>query len=152
MARKQWNPASLATRLPVEEVTVDDWVTWEQHLGVSLIQRSPILKRSSVLRFADGIRIAKSQAGDHRLINSEEEYYILRNDHLEFALEPRLESWVTFLRHVNGALSVDQILRVTGVAERDVWKHLEEAVEYDVLNIAVGPDETAVSFQERASE
>ena len=152
MARKQWNPASLATRLPVEEVTVDDWVTWEQHLGVSLIQRSPILKRSSVLRFADGIRIAKSQAGDHRLINSEEEYYILRNDHLEFALEPRLESWVTFLRHVNGALSVDQILRVTGVAERDVWKHLEEAVEYDVLNIAVGPDETAVSVQERASE
>ena len=59
---------------------------------------------------------------------------------------------MTFLRHVNGALSVDQILRVTGVAERDVWKHLEEAVEYDVLNIAVGPDETAVSVQERASE
>lgn len=62
-------------------------------------------------------------------------YYILRNDDLEFALEPNLEPWVKFLRQVNGVRRVEEILETAGVTERDIWKHLEEAVKYDVLNV-----------------
>jgi hypothetical protein len=30
---------------------------------------------------------------------------------------------------------VNEILSAAGVADRQVWKHLEEALEYDVLNV-----------------
>ena len=112
---------------------IDDWPTWEQRFGISLVQSSPALERDSIVRFADGIRVVKSEAGDPRLVD-EGGYYILRNDDLEFTLEPNLEPWVKFLRCVNGERSVDEILRISGVGGSDIWKHLEEAVEYDVLN------------------
>jgi asparagine synthase (glutamine-hydrolysing) len=134
MAKATSGPESFGGRLPVAEVIVDDWSKWEQRFGISLVKRSPVLDRNSVVRFADGIRVVKSEAGDPRLID-EGGYYILRNDDLEFTLEPNLEPWVKFLRLVNGARSVDEILRAVGATDRDVWKHLEEAVEYDVLNV-----------------
>ena len=120
--------------LPVSEVIVEDWSAWERRFGISLVQRSPALERNSVVRFADGIRVVKSEAGDARVMD-EGGYYILRNDDLEFTLEPNLEPWVRFLRLVNGVRSVSDILLAAGVADRDFWKHLEEAVEYDVLNV-----------------
>jgi asparagine synthase (glutamine-hydrolysing) len=134
MAGAQPEATSWNGRLPINEVHIDDWASSEKRFGVALIQRSPSLERNSVLRFADGIRVVKSEAGDRRLMDAEE-YYILRNNDLEFAIEAHLEPWVKFLRHVNGTRSVDQILQAAGVAEREIWKHLEEAVEYDVLNV-----------------
>jgi asparagine synthase (glutamine-hydrolysing) len=139
MAKAPSQPERLDGRLPVADVVVDDWSTWEQRFGISLVQRSPILDRSSVVRFADGIRVVKSEAGDPRLVD-EGGYYILRNDDLEFTLEPNLEPWVRFLRLVNGVRSVDEILQAMGAADQAVWKHLEEAVEYDVLNVVPGLD------------
>jgi len=134
MAKAPYEPESFDGQLPVAEVIVDDWSKWEQGFGISLVQRSPVLDRNSVVRFADGIRLVKSEAGDPRLAD-EGGYYILRNDDLEFTLEPNLEPWVKFLRLVNGVRSVDEILQAVGAADQVVWKHLEEAVEYDVLNL-----------------
>jgi asparagine synthase (glutamine-hydrolysing) len=134
MAKAESQPEGWRGELPVSEVIVDDWSTWEQRFGTSLVQRTPALERRSVVRFADGIRVVKSEAGDARLLD-EGGYYILRNDDLEFTLEPNLEPWVRFLRLVNGVRSVDDIMQAAGVADRDVWKHLEEAVEYNVLNV-----------------
>jgi asparagine synthase (glutamine-hydrolysing) len=134
MAKAPSPPESFSGRLPVAEVIIDDWSTWEQRFGMSLVQRSRALERNSVVRFADGIRLVKSEAGDPRLAD-EGGYYILRNDDLEFTLEPNLEPWVQFLRLVNGVRSVDEILQAVGGTGRDIWKHLEEAVEYDVLNV-----------------
>jgi asparagine synthase (glutamine-hydrolysing) len=134
IAKAQSKPERFDDRLPVAEVTVDDWSAWDERFGISLVQRSPALGRSSVVRFADGIRVVRSEVGDPRMAD-EGGYYILRNDDLEFTLEPGLEPWVKFLRLVNGVRSVDEILEAAGVADRDVWKHLEEALEYDVLNV-----------------
>jgi asparagine synthase (glutamine-hydrolysing) len=120
--------------LPVEEVIVDNWPTWEQRFGISLVRRSPVLERNSVIGFADGIRVVKSEAGDSRLMDGVG-FYILRNNDLEFALEPNLEPWVKFLRLVDGVRSVDEILQAADIDGLDIWKHLEEAVEYDVLNV-----------------
>lgn len=128
-AAENWNGC-----LPIEELAVDDWPTWEQRCGISLVQRSPALERNSVVGFADGIRVVKGEAGDSRVVDGGG-YYILRNNDLEFALEPNLEPWVNFLRWVDGARSVDEILQAAGIDDRDIWKHLEEAVEYDVLNV-----------------
>src|SRR5262249_50934342 len=127
-------PDRFPGNLPAVEVIVDDWSVWDQRFGISLVQRTPALSHDSVIRFADGIRVVKSEIGDPRVVD-EGGYYILRNDDLEFTLEPNLEPWVRFLRCVNGSRSVNEILSAAGVADREVWKHLEEAVEYDVLNV-----------------
>jgi asparagine synthase (glutamine-hydrolysing) len=150
MAKAEPEPAD-SIALPVREVVIDEWGSLGEHLGVSLIQRLPTLDRNSVLRFADGVRVVKSEAGDRRLIDAEE-YYILRNNDLEFTIEPHLESWVKFLRQVNGTRSVDQILRRAGVAEGEIWKHLEEAVEYDILNVVAGLSEETFVAGHRCRE
>jgi asparagine synthase (glutamine-hydrolysing) len=67
----------------VEQVIVDDWSVWDQRFGISLVQRTPTLSHDSVVRFADGIRVVKSEVGDPRVLD-EGGYYILRNDDLEF--------------------------------------------------------------------
>jgi asparagine synthase (glutamine-hydrolysing) len=139
MARAQPAPDGWDGHLPVVEATVDDWSTVEQHFSISLVSRSPVLDRKSVLSFSNGIRVVKGEVGDPRLVD-EGEYYILRNNELEFALEPALEPWVRFLRQVNGARTVEEILRAADVSEPDVWKHLEEAIEYDVLNVVPTTD------------
>ena len=134
MAKAQPASESSNDRLPVAEITIDNWAVWTQRFGLSLVQRLPALNRDSVVRFADGIRLVKSETGDPRLTD-EGGYYILRNNHLEFSLEPFLEPWVRFLRLVNGVRQVKEILETADLAEAAIWKHLEEAVEYDVLRI-----------------
>ncbi|WP_442756448.1 asparagine synthase (glutamine-hydrolyzing) [Methylocystis sp. JAN1] len=125
--------------LPVTEVAIDDWSAWRQKFGISLVRRAPTLDRDSVLCFADGIRIVCSEAGDPRL-KEDGDYYILRHNALEFALEPQLKPWVRFLRHVDGAQSVAEILDEIGMSDAEVWKHLEEAVEYNVLCVVSPPE------------
>jgi asparagine synthase (glutamine-hydrolysing) len=134
MAKTPPAPESWSGHLPVSEVTIDDWSTWEQRFGLSLVRRSPTLDPNSVIRFADGIRLVKREGGDPQLAD-EGGYYILRNNGLEFALEPKLEPWIKFLRQVNGVRTVAENLRAAGVSDRDIWKHLEEAIEYNVLNV-----------------
>lgn len=138
--------------LPIEEVAVDEWDALSERLGVSLIRRAAALERNCVLRFADGIRVVRGEAGDRRLVKAEE-YYILRHDVLEFAIEPDIEPWIKFLREVDGIRTVGQILHAARVAEREIWKYLEEAVEYDVLEIVPhpGPTTSADSDQTRLS-
>jgi asparagine synthase (glutamine-hydrolysing) len=139
MAETQPGPESWTGQLPVSEVIIDDWSLWEQRFGLTLVHRSPTLDRNSVVRFADGIRVVKSEAGDPRLAD-EGGYYILRNNDLEFALEPNLEPWVKFLRKVDGVRTVAEILQTAGVVGKDVWKHLEEAVEYNVVTVSPPSD------------
>jgi asparagine synthase (glutamine-hydrolysing) len=134
MAKAPAKPQRFDGPLPVNEVTIEDWSAWEQRFGVSLVQRTPALGRDSVVRFADGIRVVKSEAGDPRMVD-DGGYYILRNDDLEFSLEPTLEPWVEFLRLVDGVRSVGELLKAARLSDMDVWKHLEEAIEYDVLNV-----------------
>ena len=134
MAKAPAKPQAFDGPLSVTEVSVEDWSAWEQRFGVSPVQRTPALGRDSVVRFADGIRIVKSEAGDPRMID-DGGYYILRNDDLEFSIEPTLEPWMKFLRLVDGVRSVGDILKAARLTDVDVWKHLEEAIEYDVLNV-----------------
>ncbi|BDV40865.1 asparagine synthetase [glutamine-hydrolyzing] 2 [Methylocystis bryophila] len=130
-------PDSWSGDLPVSEAIIGDWPTWEQNFGVSLVQRTPSLERSSVLRFADGISVLRKEAGDPKAGRSDA-YCILRNDVLEFTLDAKLEPWVRFLRQVDGAKSVEETIRAADVTEAEIWKHLEEAVEYKVLQVSSG--------------
>ena len=127
-------PSSWNGDLPLSEATIDDWPSWERNFGVSLVQRSPSLERSSIVRFADGICVLREEAGDSR-ISGGGRYRILRNDVLEFTLDAKLEPWARFLRHVDGVKSVEETSRAAGVTEAEIWKHLEEAIEYNVLNV-----------------
>lgn len=139
MSKMRTEAESWSGELPVNEVITDDWSSWESRFGLSLVQRTLSLSKKSVVRFSHGIRLVKAETGDPRLAD-DGGYYVLRNNELEFALEPSLEPWVNFLRHVDGSLNVGEILEAVGVAEGDVWKHLEEALEYDVLNVVPGDD------------
>ena len=130
-------PASWNGDLPVSETTIDDWPSWEGNFGVSLVQRSPSLERGSILRFAEGVRLLREEAGDPK-IGAGGRYCILRNDVLEFTLDAKFEPWARFLRHVDGVKSVEETSRAAGVTEAEIWKHLEEAVEYKVLNVNSG--------------
>jgi asparagine synthase (glutamine-hydrolysing) len=144
MAKMQAEPQRWDGQLPVSEVLIDDWPAWQQQDSISLVRRAPALGQDSIVRFADGIRLVKSEAGDPRLAD-EGGYYILRNNNLEFALERDLESWIRFLQSVDGARSVKQILQLADIAGSEIWKHLEEALEYDVLNVTRAVDETSGS-------
>ena len=130
-------PDSWDGDLPVSEEVIDDWPSWERDFGVSLVQRSPSLERRSVVRFADGIRVLREEAGDPKAISGGR-YCILRNNVVEFTLDANLDPWVRFLQHVDGVKSVEETSRAAGVTETDIWKHLEEAVEYKVLNVSAG--------------
>lgn len=134
IAKAECKPDRLDAGVPVAEVVIDDWCAWEERNAVALVRRAPALTRRSVLRFADGIRVVKTKAGDP-LVAEEGGYCVLRNNDLEFSLEPSLAPWIRFLHLVDGARSVDRILTEADLIEKDVWKHLEEAVEYDVLNV-----------------
>src|SRR5262249_18820646 len=69
MAKAPSKPESFDGRLPVAEVIVDEWSEWEQRFGISLVQRSRVLDRNCVVRFADGIRVVRSETGDPRLVD-----------------------------------------------------------------------------------
>lgn len=118
----------------VSEVAVADWSAWEAKSAISLVQRSETLGGNSVVCFVKEIRVVRSEAGDPRLTD-EGGYYILRNNELQFEIERNLEPWVTFLRLVDGVRTVEEILRAAKLREIDVWKHLEEAIEYEVLEV-----------------
>lgn len=120
--------------LPVTAIAIEDWSQWQERCGQSLVRRAPSLDRRSVLGFAAGIRVVKSEAGDPQ-VRGDGDFYILRNNDLEFALEPGLGPWVEFLRQVDGERTVAEILQAAGLAEQDIWKHLEEALEYEVLRV-----------------
>jgi asparagine synthase (glutamine-hydrolysing) len=130
-------PDSWNGDLPVSEAMIDDWPAWERNFGVSLVRVSPSLERSSIVRFADGIRVLRQEAGDPN-VKDVRGYCILRNDVREMSLDAKLEPWVRFLRHVDGVKSVEQTCRAAGVTEAEIWKHLEEAIEYNVLNVKSG--------------
>ncbi len=130
-------PAGWHGDLPVSEAMIDDWPTWEQSFGVSLVQRAPSLERNSVVRFAEGICVLREEAGDRR-VRDGGQYCIFRNDVLEFRIDAKLEPWVRFLRAVDGVMSVEETSRAAGVTEAEIWKHLEEAVEFNVLSVTPG--------------
>ncbi len=134
IAKAECAPDRLDAALPVTEVLIEDWHAWEERNAAALVSRAPELTVHSVLRFADGIRVVKSEAGDPQ-VTEEGGYYVLRNNDLEFSLEPSLEPWIKFLQLVDGRRSVDRILAEADLIEKDVWKHLEEAIEYEVLNV-----------------
>ena len=117
--------------LPVRAVDIEDWAEWEQRAAANMVQRVPALDHGSVLRFAAGVCLVRFEAGDPRLAG--ETHNILRNGTVEFTLDGAGDHWLAFLREVDGARTVEELTRTTGVAEADIWKHLEEAVEYGVL-------------------
>jgi asparagine synthase (glutamine-hydrolysing) len=137
-------PGAWTGDLPVSEVGVDDWPAWERTFGVSLAQRSTSLDRSSIVRFADGVCILRMEAGDPKA-RSGVRFSISRNGVLEFILDANSEPWMNFLRNVDGVRSVEEISRAAGVGESEVWKHLEEAIEYNVLKVS-GPTDQARDF------
>jgi len=134
MAKSPPNPENSIGELPVSEVSIDDWPDWEKRFNVSLVQRSEGPDRNTVIRFADGIRIVKSELGDPRF-GDMGDYHILKNNTLEFTLEQNLEPWLKFLKFVDGARTVGEILKAADLSEIAVWKHLEEAIEYNVLQV-----------------
>jgi asparagine synthase (glutamine-hydrolysing) len=119
--------------LPVTEAVIDDWTTWERSFGVTLLQRTPLLDENSVIRFAEGVCVLREEAGDPN-VSDGGRYCILRDGFLEFTLDAKLEPWIQFLRHVDGLKTVEEISQAAGITEAEIWKHLEEAVEYNVLN------------------
>lgn len=134
MARRLPTPGQEERNSPINSVEIRDWSDWAQRFGVDLVRRARSLSTKSVLRFAEGIRIAKHEAGDPQ-VAEEGGYYVLRNNELKFALESSLDHWVSFLRCVDGRHSVSDILAKTHINEGDIWKHLEESIEYEVLQI-----------------
>jgi len=134
MAKTPPSPEKSIGELPVSEVSIDDWSVWAKRFTVSLVQRSEGLSRNSMIRFADGIRIVKGELGDPRLGDTGD-YHILRDNTLEFTLEQNLEHWLKFLKFVDGLRTVGEILEAADLAESEIWKHLEEAIEYNVLEV-----------------
>jgi asparagine synthase (glutamine-hydrolysing) len=120
--------------LPIEEAVIGDWSTWEHSFGATLVQRMSTLNENSIIGFVDGICLVKQQAGDPN-VAFDGGYWILRDGALEFMVDAKLEGWVQFLRHIDGRKSVSEILGDVGLTAADIWKHLEEAIEYKVLHL-----------------
>ena len=122
---------------PVVEAVanVADWETLQRRVTVDLLRRADGLDVHSILRFVDGIRVVKLECGDPAVAD-EGDYYVLQNNDLKFVLESEREKWIAFLRLVDGVRTVESILEERGLEDGEIWKDLEEALEYGVLELA----------------
>jgi hypothetical protein len=132
MAKEMPDFEAIGDKILVSAVEIGEWTAWEQQFGTKLVKRSSKLDTHNVVRFGDGIRLVKREGGDPNVAD-EGDYYLMSNNQLLFALEAGLEEWVSFLRLVDGRRTIQQIFEAASIQESSVWKHLEESIEYGVL-------------------
>lgn len=138
-------PASYEVESGVEEMVIDDWTTWRAELDTKMIERSVQLSERSVLRFADEILLVRCESGAPDWID-EGGHYIIRGTQLEYVIEADESAWARFLSGVNGQRNVAQILEHTGLARAEVWQHLEDAVERNIVVIG-GRDQSSTDLE-----
>jgi asparagine synthase (glutamine-hydrolysing) len=132
MAKDMPDFKAIEAKIPVSAVEIGEWTEWEQRSGTELVERTPALDTHSIVRFGDGIRLVKREGGDPKVAD-EGDYYLMSNNELLFVLEAGLEKWVSFLRLVDGHRTIEKILAEANLQKNEVWKHLEESIEYGVL-------------------
>jgi asparagine synthase (glutamine-hydrolysing) len=125
-------PDNWSGELPVSEATIDEWSAWEKINHVSLVKRTNSLENNSIISFVPGIRLMKNVGGDPSL-RDRDSYAVFRNNNIEFEIDTRFQQWIDFLTNINGVRSVDQIFDITGATKAEIWKHLEEAIEFNIL-------------------
>jgi hypothetical protein len=140
MARAQQPLVAHENPMPVREVVGPEWPDLQAQVGLSLVARAEKLHDDAVVCFAPGVLLVRCEGGDGRTADVGA-HYILTGNTLSYIIEQQDAAWARFLGQVDGKRTVAQILSVvsgpavTGAERSTMWKHLEEALEHDVLQI-----------------
>ncbi len=83
------------------------------------------------LALGETIQLVRSESPEH----DGGIFYLAVDDKLQYELErSEMAPWIEVLRRLDGKRSLAGILDETGIAEADIRKHLEEALDYDVVS------------------
>jgi asparagine synthase (glutamine-hydrolysing) len=119
----------------ITEFRIDDWEAWSRATGADLIKRERALSVDAILRFAEDILVTRCENGDPGWMDRGA-FYVIRGDKLLFMIDAQERAWIRFLTALDGKTSIGDLLRAHDLDANEVWKHIEEALEHDVLQVA----------------
>ncbi|MEM9455856.1 MAG: asparagine synthase (glutamine-hydrolyzing) [Myxococcota bacterium] len=138
MARAEQPLAAHDNPLPCVEVVASTWDGVERAVGLSMVERHAELALDSIVRFASGVVLVRWSGGDRESLDPDS-HYLAVDAELTYVIESTLAPWVAFLERVDGRRTVGGILEEAGVSKKEIWKHLEEALEHEVLVVVERP-------------
>lgn len=123
----RFESADNAIVLPTQPI--ENWEQDEEEIKLKLATRRATINAHDVPMFAHGVSLMKrDDAFD------EGEVYIAFEQKVEFILnEEEAGPWLQVLRQVDGEKTLGEILEKEAVAESDIRKFLEEAIDFGVL-------------------
>ncbi|WP_316169069.1 MULTISPECIES: asparagine synthase (glutamine-hydrolyzing) [unclassified Bradyrhizobium] len=130
---RQASSARSKEGMVLEELNLEHWESWRDSHGRSIVHRTLELNELSIPRFVDGVNLVQWRAGS----GSDGQFHIVREGVLEYSFDQSSLAWVGFLLELDGIRTVGELLNRTRLPNAEVWKNLEEAIEYRVLELSV---------------
>lgn len=127
MSRSAQAPVAPRFGVDLPELPIENWQHQVEDIELKLGTRRSVINGKTVLRFPGNIRLIRTHAPS-------EIWYIAVNNVLKYSFNlPEQESWLKVLMEIDGRKNLDDILDTVKVAEHQIRKDLEEALDYDIL-------------------
>ncbi len=113
----------------LSSISVHDWAEEQESLALRLGTRRTTLDLDRVVSFAPNTFLVKPDG-----VTSDGESFVMVDDQLMYCLtEEEVGVWLEVLRKIDGKRTLREILMDTNVSEADIRKHLEEALDFEIL-------------------
>jgi asparagine synthase (glutamine-hydrolysing) len=133
MARRAGPPAEQRGKTPVlSSIAVDDWDTDQEAIQLSLGVRREHVSLGAILALAPQVSLLHREG-----VHDSDDWFIAVDNQLEYSLsEAEAGPWLRVLRLIDGRRTLGEALQAAAVAEAEVRKFLEEAVDFGVLVVS----------------
>ena len=135
MARRAGPPAQEGGTVPVlSSIAVENWETSREAIEMSLGVRRAHVSLDAVLALGPEVALLRRDG-----TGADGAWFIAVDNQLEYSLtEAEAGAWLRVLRLIDGRRTLGAALRAADVAEAEVRKFLEEAVDFGVVVIKNG--------------
>lgn len=124
-------PAATAAEV-LPALAIADWDAELPQLQLRLARRRPDLGLDHVLAFPDNTYLVRE---DNLHITAPMSFLVVDQQIKYFFAEAEVGPWLRVLRSIDGARTLREILADLQLGEADIRKHLEEALEYQVVTL-----------------
>jgi asparagine synthase (glutamine-hydrolysing) len=133
MARGAGPPAEGSGTMPVlSSIAVGDWDTDREAIQLSLGMRREHVSLGAILALAPQVSLLRHEGADDG-----DDWFIAVDNQLEYSLsEAEAGPWLRVLRLIDGKRTLGEALQAAAVAEAEVRKFLEEAIDFGVLLVS----------------
>lgn len=115
----------------LERVDISDWSEQEENtLAETMAQRRNDVCLDSPVSLADNVLLLVNCSS----MSSQSSIFIVVNGQIEYELdEQELPQWSAVIQKIDGNQSINQITTALGVSIAQIRKHIEEAIDYNLL-------------------